>query len=233
MAEGSLAHVQQDLLPCVHGATSVGHCGRTLCRNPSSRAISSPSLIWDVHLRSLSHSAAHPTHPLNLCVSQSDFEKGQFLQFNHDVQSRLQGLLGRVRVCTLATWLGARVQTTVARFSSPHAVARAQVLHGTEALPGTIRRTTRKKGLRNKRRLSSTFAFAAVPASFAVSVGLPLLSKEGFRAKPAKLCLFWRFLRSARRDDLEGLLSCDIDHWSEFLFLSCWKLAFGRGRESP
>ena len=48
---------------------------------------------------------------------------------------------------------------------------------------GTIRRTTRKEGFRNRRRLSSTFAFAAVPASFAVSVGLPMLSKGGLRAK--------------------------------------------------
>ena len=41
---------------------------------------------------------------LNLCVSQNDFQRGQELQFNLDVESRLQGLSGEVRVCTLATW---------------------------------------------------------------------------------------------------------------------------------
>ena len=54
----------------------------------------------------LSHFEAHPTPPLNLCVSQNDFEKGQQSQFDLDVQSRLQGLLGGVRVCTRATWPG-------------------------------------------------------------------------------------------------------------------------------
>ena len=80
-------------------------------------------------------------------------------------------------VCTRATWPSASVQITVARFSFPHAVARAQVLPGTEALSGITRRTNQKEGCRNGRRLSSAFAFAAVVASFVVSVGL--LSTEG------------------------------------------------------
>ena len=42
-----------------------------------------------------------------------------------------------------------------------------------------VARPSHKEDCRNKRPLSSTFAFAAVPASFAVSVGMPMLSMDG------------------------------------------------------
>ena len=80
----------------------------------------------------------------------------------------------------------ARVQITFVRFSSPHAVARAQVLHETKALLGIIRRTTEKEGCWNGRRLSSAFAFAAVVASFVTSVGRPPLGNDGFGVQLAK-----------------------------------------------
>ena len=72
-----------------------------------------PQPFIESHLLSFSH-PGRPSHtpkrtrplPLNLCASQNDFERGQKLQFNLDVQTRLQGLSGGVRVCTRATWPG-------------------------------------------------------------------------------------------------------------------------------
>ena len=162
----------------VNDATSVGHCGRTLCHNPSSRAISFPSLIRDAHLRSLSHSAAHPTLSVNLSAS----EKGQFLQLNHDVHSRLQGLFGEVRVCTLATWPGH------ARRQRWHVSPHLMLLHAPRFYPK--KRCCRAPFVaRPGRRAAGTRDAFPVPSPSLLcppplpSVGLYLLRKAGLRAK--------------------------------------------------
>ena len=50
-----------------------------------------------------------------------------------------------------------------------------------------VARPAHKEGCRNRTRLCSAFAFAAVPASFAVSVGMPLLSMESLKVSLQRL----------------------------------------------
>ena len=105
----------------------------------------------------------------------------------------------------------------------------------TEALPSIVRRTTQKESCRNGRRLSSAFACAVVVVSFVVSVWLPTLSKDGFGVQFAKDFVAVSFISppaiGSERDDLEGLLSSDVDLWSDVLFFSCLEPALEKGGE--
>ena len=69
-------HLARPVAPCVNGATSVGHCGRSLCLKPFIKAHLFLSSVTPISVLS-SHSEAHPTLPLNLCASQKDFELEQ------------------------------------------------------------------------------------------------------------------------------------------------------------
>ena len=164
---------------CVNGATSVGHCGRTLCHNPSSRSLSSPSLIRDAHLRSLSHFSLS----LNLCVTQKDFEKGQQSQFDLDVQSRLQGLLGGVRVCTRAIRQGHacrqrwHVSPPPTLLHSPRFYPKQRCCRA----PFVSRPGRRAVGTRDAFPVPSPSLLC--PRPLPSLSGWPLLSKEGLRAK--------------------------------------------------
>ena len=77
--------------------------------------------------------------------------------------------------------------------------------------------------------------FAAVVASFIVSVWLPTLSKDGFGVQLAKDLVAVSFMAfpaiGSERDDLAGFFSSDVDLRSDFLFLSCLEPALEEGGE--
>ena len=83
-------------------------------------------------------------------------------------------------------------------------------------LPSIISRTTRKEGCRNRTRVCSAFAFAAVPASFAVPVGMPMLSMEGLKF-------------SVRRLRSRVFLGASCDRLGETIWKACSHLTLTDG----